>query len=80
MITNWNVENGYRDCKATRAKFTLAEWIPPDEGGAKCWSLSLLSPTENQVFSLSLSLSKASLDRYLQGSFFLPVDGRAHNA
>lgn len=55
MITNWNVENGYRDCKATRAKFTLAEWIPPDEGGAKCWSLSLLSPTENQVFSLSLS-------------------------
>lgn len=55
MITNWNVENGYRECKATRAKFTLAEWIPPDEGGAKCWSLSLLSPTENQVFSLSLS-------------------------
>ena len=43
------------NCKATRAKFTLAEWIPPDEGGAKCWSLSLLSPTENQVFSLSLS-------------------------
>lgn len=41
---------------------------------------SACCPQQRTKCSLSLSLSKASLDRYLQGSFFLPVDGRAHNA